>query len=596
MTRLPPDSEASPLIEYLRQPPPMYALLLSGRWGVGKSYFWNTFVREKLPGLNRVALTISAAGLTTLEELERALFMVSIQKAPGILRETSGVIGKMALRWAKIDPNDIKLKAELKTGRTVICIDDLERFAGEFDVLFGFIVSLVDDAKLHVVLIANEGEADEKYKKVKEKIVGRTIQVPQDIEKFYQDAVNNVGEIVSKSRDALREYQTEALSLFSEKGITNLRTIRGIIFEMDLILRNAEWPNDQKPNINRLFNAVTFHVMAISANAENGVLVGRCFQVGHIGVVLGIRQVSKERPGRKVVENADDTELNPLDVLIDSLGFSSDSQKWPRSDAFIALVRGNALNAKGIMDDFHVFGVEQEDNRALVRLQNRDRMTEVEFAEAVKELEDDVKNNRFTAVMDIWLSWEMLYGLSTLNLTRFSPQDCAEFFLSAIEGTDGSSLDDATLQIYPEQRDEAEGRVLKKVRVIANAVSARLESAQGQVVLSQIIAGKADAADAFRKSIFSGITPEALFDRLRETRRSSIINVSRFVGQRRSLANAREMFGDELPFAEAMVRLIAETVKEARPMTMVNSALLDLGRQFQAFAKELNPSQAAGNE
>ncbi|RDS85704.1 P-loop NTPase fold protein [Dyella psychrodurans] len=587
MTNLPPDSEGLPLVEYLRRPPPMYALLLTGPWGVGKSYFWNTFVREKLPGLNRVAMTISAAGLSTLEELERALFMVSIQRAPGILRETSGVIGKMALRWAKIDPEDIKLKAELKTGRTVICIDDLERFAGEFDVLFGFIVSLVDDTKLHVVLIANEEKAGQNYAKVKEKIVGRTVKVTQDIGKFYSDTVNNVGEIVSKSRDVLRDYQVDAISLLRQKGVTNLRTIRGIIFEMDLILRNSEWPKDGQPKLNQLFNAITFHVMATSESAENDALVARCFKIDHVGMVLGVRDISRKKSGSLVAADKDDAYLDPLIPLINSFGFTNDSLKWPRSEAFAALVTGETLDAIAILNDFQVFGVEHEDRRALIRLQRRDQMTEEEFAEAVKELECDIKNMHFTTIMDMWLSWEMLYGLSTGNLTRFTTKGCAEFFLSAIANFDGSKINDATLHIYPENRDEDESSVLEVIRAIANAVEARLESAEGQVVLDRVISGTADAHDAFRKSVFSGITPDVLFDRLRATNWSSIANVARFVANRRSLANAREFFADELAFAKSMVELIGGNVKESRPMTMSDSAMLDLESQFRAFAEIL---------
>jgi hypothetical protein len=596
MTRLPPDSEASPLVEYLRQPPPMYALLVSGPWGVGKSYFWNTFVREKLPGLNRVALTISAAGLTTLEELERALFMVSIQRAPGILRETSGVIGKMALRWAKIDPADIKLKAELKTGRTVICIDDLERFAGDFDVLFGFIVSLVDDAKLHVVLIANEGEADERYAKVKEKIVGRTIQVPQDIERFYQDAVNNVGEIVSKARDALREYQAEAMSLFAEKGITNLRTIRGIIFEMDLILRNAVWPEGRQPKLGRLFNAVAFHIIATSNNAENDALVARCFSVDHVGMVLGVRQISRNRPGNKVRgDEKEDGYLDQLSDLIDPLRFANDSLKWPKSTAFEALVLGKELDAQAIVNDFHVFGFEGEDRRALVRLQRRDEMSESDFSEAVDELVDDVQHQRFYSVMDIWLSFELLYGLSYRRLTRFTPQECVEFFLLAVKDLNTSVIEDATLHVYPEERDKHEQRVVKEIQSIASRVEARLESERGQVLLDQILSGDVNAVGAFRKGVFSMITPEALFNRLKQADRGSTLSLVRFVANRRQIGNANPVFAEELSFANEMARLITERVQEKRPMTMADAALFDLGEQFQAFAKVLSAEVGEAN-
>lgn len=116
----------------------------------------------------------------TLEELERALFMASIKDlGSSLLRETGTVVGRAALRLINVDPDDIKLKADVRPGKTVVCIDDLERFGGNFRILFGFIVSLLDDANLHVVLIADEERALkhlDDYATYKERIISRSVE------------------------------------------------------------------------------------------------------------------------------------------------------------------------------------------------------------------------------------------------------------------------------------------------------------------------------------------------------------------------------------------------------------------------------------
>jgi KAP family P-loop domain len=148
------------LTQYLRSAAPSSAILLRGAWGSGKSFFWDGFKERQLPKLRKKDITFSVAGLATLEELEQAMFLASVKNlGTDTFRETGTVVGRALLRLVKIDPDDIKLKADVRSGKTVICIDDLERFGGDFKVLFGFIVSLLDAAKLHVVLISDEERA-----------------------------------------------------------------------------------------------------------------------------------------------------------------------------------------------------------------------------------------------------------------------------------------------------------------------------------------------------------------------------------------------------------------------------------------------------
>src|SRR5690606_38329600 len=130
-------------------PTPRYACLISGEWGAGKSYFWRHYAAE-IQEQGFAPVTFSVAGLHSTEDLERAFFQASISDSwAGPLAETGTLLARAALRFVKIDPNDIKVKAAVLSGKTVVCIDALERFGGEFKTLFGFIVNLVDDDNLH---------------------------------------------------------------------------------------------------------------------------------------------------------------------------------------------------------------------------------------------------------------------------------------------------------------------------------------------------------------------------------------------------------------------------------------------------------------
>jgi hypothetical protein len=83
------------LTQYLRTAAPTYAVLLRGPWGVGKSFFWRRFREHELNGLGKKDITFSVAGLATLEELERSLFLASIgDLGNGLLKETGTVVGR----------------------------------------------------------------------------------------------------------------------------------------------------------------------------------------------------------------------------------------------------------------------------------------------------------------------------------------------------------------------------------------------------------------------------------------------------------------------------------------------------------------------
>jgi hypothetical protein len=109
-----------PLFDYLSAPPNRLAILLDGAWGVGKSFAWDAFARAHLHELNLTQICFSVAGLQTAEDLDRAIFQAAVKFNKGgmgeLVGETGTIIARAALRWVKIEPDDIELKADLRAG------------------------------------------------------------------------------------------------------------------------------------------------------------------------------------------------------------------------------------------------------------------------------------------------------------------------------------------------------------------------------------------------------------------------------------------------------------------------------------------------
>jgi hypothetical protein len=589
----------SPLVEYLRTPQPMYALLLSGPWGVGKSFYWNQFVEGTLPDLKKSALTISAAGLTNLEEIERALFMVSIKKAPGIITETSGVIGKTILRWAKVAPKDITLKAELKIGKTVVCIDDVERFAGDFDILFGFIVSLVEDAQLHVVLIANEEKTPAKYKEIKEKIVGRTVGIPLDLRSFYKFSIGNVGGVVSHAREALKAFEDEAMEIFEATSLKNLRTVRAITYEMGLILGSVSWPRKRDARISRLFSAVAFHMMAVADNAENSPSVAKAFRQSNIGVVLRFRQISKGRPGNGVSDEGGRDDADTMDKLyglVERFARPNDPSRWPKSDAFVSFVLGASFDPEAIVSDFDVFQKDTEKASAIFRLQERQAMsmTEETFASTIEELVSDIEHCRFKYAMEIFISFDYLYNYSRRHLTRFTSEEAFDFFMKSIERVDTTKIEDTSLHLGSNlEIDEYQRRVLDRIMEINKEVGRRKDVEESKRMLEMILAGKEEkpphsVMQPYKRGIFDNESPDDFFNRLQSSETDAIERLISFLIKRNQLVDAHYHFSSDKSFAIKFAKKIRKDIKIERPMSVKNSAFLDLAQQFETLVHRID--------
>ena len=217
-------------------------LCVTGKWGVGKTFTWQSLLLEaqssEAIGMKRYSY-VSLFGLNSLQDLKTALFEQTLQV---------GSIGK---------EYDLKsLEASLKTGinflrqqaskvgggipylreyisstssffftvrNQIICLDDLER-AGKGllakDAL-GMISLLREDRKCKVVLLLNHEELDDEDKKE----FDRQLEKVVDIKLEYQPSPEEAAKI---GLDQSLPFHDRLVSHVTTLGITNLRVIKKI--------------------------------------------------------------------------------------------------------------------------------------------------------------------------------------------------------------------------------------------------------------------------------------------------------------------------------------------------------------------------------
>ncbi|MBQ8117011.1 MAG: hypothetical protein IJ147_02965 [Lachnospiraceae bacterium] len=204
------------------------AIMLTGEWGVGKSYYVKNTLQpflESHKGGNYKCAVVSLYGLFEIWEISKAIYMElrTIKKevdsetyqtarvAGKIVGKTivNGLVSKLGFDIGKIDNNDLqKVYESIDLSNKLIILEDIERTKIEIFELFGYINNMCENDGVKVLLVANENEflttyekTDEQgktvryysenaleYKRVKEKTVGDTIHFICN----YEDTILNI--------------------------------------------------------------------------------------------------------------------------------------------------------------------------------------------------------------------------------------------------------------------------------------------------------------------------------------------------------------------------------------------------------------------
>ena len=231
---------------YLVTPSVGHAILITGDWGTGKTYFWKTELESLVSSLNVPEadtprnfkpIYISLFGIDDLASIDRKIFfevcsnLKFLNSAPmkafkGIGKklistvETFGIAGKVLNEVSDIE---IDYKKLANLGDCVLCFDDLERAKIDIEEVLGYINQLVEHDHIKTIIIANEDEITNiaetnielkllcaiqamdkeskqsvqdienkaqvlfekkrRYNFIKEKVIGRTYHYTPDIEK-----------------------------------------------------------------------------------------------------------------------------------------------------------------------------------------------------------------------------------------------------------------------------------------------------------------------------------------------------------------------------------------------------------------------------
>ena len=217
------------------------ALLITGEWGVGKTYFFNNILSKEIEKVSTKEnesvkykpIRVSLSGVTSIDDIERRIvaeLYPSLNKGTKIGKG----IFKFLLSVPKIKeyipeiPNSDVIDSE--TDNLIICFDDLERRSKTFpiDSLIGYINNLTENNNLKTIIIANTNKIEDKsFDEIKEKLIGREIEYKINIEEVFDTLIQSEFQSFSEYTKFLQKEKNFICSFFQD--YKNIRTLKFIL-------------------------------------------------------------------------------------------------------------------------------------------------------------------------------------------------------------------------------------------------------------------------------------------------------------------------------------------------------------------------------
>ena len=226
--------------------PPRFAVLLNGPWGIGKTFLVRNFV-ESLAKEEFRHVYVSLYGLNSLDEIDDAIF-----RSMYPVLENKGVkIGGRALKTiGKYLNLEIDLQAKdflNKASSNLYVFDDLERCEMPINAVMGYINGFVEHDDRKVIVIANEEEIKDAdgYRRIREKLIGKTFHIQSVFEEAMETFIASVGN--ERTNSAVQANLSLISDIYRQSELNNLRVLQQTIWDFErvhVLLEDRHQAND----------------------------------------------------------------------------------------------------------------------------------------------------------------------------------------------------------------------------------------------------------------------------------------------------------------------------------------------------------------
>ncbi|ANC07829.1 MULTISPECIES: P-loop NTPase fold protein [Bacillus cereus group] len=310
------------ILDYIERDKTSYAVLLNGKWGSGKTYFWENVLKEKIEATgkkkirfwekvfkkeikakNKKTIYVSLYGVNSIEEINKKIFLGQWEKVQkftgsklggGMTEAGKAILGMMKSveipGIKEVQLPEINFEQFINFADTVLCFDDLERASLDINEILGYINNFVEHDNIKVIIIANENEIEDKlneknlelkmlttcfyidkkdgfkqnnslnsnqkqlpindlitqnlqdlfqkkneYKRIKEKLIGKTLTFQLDEKDLIEDIINHISNEKQDLQTFLEGNIDTIETTFKESDTKNIRVLKQALEDFDLI-------------------------------------------------------------------------------------------------------------------------------------------------------------------------------------------------------------------------------------------------------------------------------------------------------------------------------------------------------------------------
>lgn len=316
------------IIDFIKIKETAGALLISGKWGCGKTYLIKEIAKELNDKKEYAISIISLFGIDDVASLVQRVKSEYLELSSTLLGKTARKIGQTITNVAQggLDiaalaaPNTavlkpiskgisavasinifdiLKIRNYVGNGKSkrdfVLIFDDLERSKIKITDLLGAINEFCENRKIKTIIVANEEAIDrtsqkdddilqiqgdyidkqdnytdkqeDKYKELKEKVISRTIKLNIDYNQIVNGIVEAYQETESGYSEFLRKHTETLVLLFKNSEHDNIRSLKCAIANFERVYKVWQDNNFQTDFIDKLL--YTFMILTIEYKANN---------------------------------------------------------------------------------------------------------------------------------------------------------------------------------------------------------------------------------------------------------------------------------------------------------------------------------------
>lgn len=397
---------------YLTLDNPGYAVLVTGEWGVGKTFQVKAIIKE-----DRMHY-VSLFGVRSADEIYSSIFLkmfplqANARKFLGSNSSSSIKLDAVTLPIGSLVGNIANtIFKEKVSNEKIIVFDDLERSNINKRVILSVVNKYIEHHGCKVLIIANDKEIfDDEFNKNKEKVIGQVLKVEAKIETAFEAFIKN-----SKIPLTISSFKKNIYDIFCMSGCQSLRILKYVINDVERLISNLEKKHIAHQG---LLNELLTLFIALDIDFKRGLLSEEDLSERSNAYYLYVGNKSENGGGkRRILELEDHYKQQGKNIMIHSTILDN--------DVLIDCIINGFYDRDAILKSIDESPFFRPDNEVQpwFKIINFDETDTIQVKKALSEMEFKIENYLIQEPGEILHSFNLKFMLSTIGEVNETIED-----------------------------------------------------------------------------------------------------------------------------------------------------------------------------